>query len=196
MGDVNNFKFFDDLIHSESENIVLTSDIILDEDEEDQYSRGIEIDLNDLTIDGNGHTIDAMGKARIFKCIWRNILIKNIALNNGLAIDGGAIYNKGNLKIMSSKISRNKSLNNGGAIYNLGEMVLIDSYISACLSKECGGAIYNSRGELEIIDSKIISNTVKDSNFTRGGAIYNDNGRISIKNTFLSRCKKTMRCNI
>lgn len=141
MGDVNNFKFFDDLIHSESENIVLTSDIILDEDEEDQYSRGIEIDLNDLTIDGNGHTIDAMGKARIFECIWRNILIKNIALNNGLAIDGGAIYNKGNLKIMSSKISRNKSLNNGGAIYN-------------------------------------------------------DNGRISIKNTFLSRCKKTMRCNI
>ena len=63
-----NFKYLDDLIHSGVKEIVLDSDIVLSDSEESEYEGGIKLDVDDLTIDGNGHTIDAQGKARIFCC--------------------------------------------------------------------------------------------------------------------------------
>ena len=73
-----NFKYLDELIHSGAKEIILDSDIFLDSNEELEYLKGIELDVNNIVIDGNGHTIDANGKARIFKSSSRNIMIKNI----------------------------------------------------------------------------------------------------------------------
>ena len=83
-GSSKNFKYLDDLIHSGVKEIVLDRDIVLGKREESKYEMGIELDVDDLVIDGNGFTIDAKEKARIFKVTGKNIIIKNITLKNGL----------------------------------------------------------------------------------------------------------------
>ena len=74
-----NFKYLDELIHSESKEIVLDSDIVLgdEEESEDLYFQGVRLDLDDLIIGGNGFTINAKKNARIFSCTGKDI-IKNI----------------------------------------------------------------------------------------------------------------------
>ena len=69
-----NFRDFDDLIHSGANEIVLDSDIILSDDEESEYLDGIRLDVDNLIIDGNNHSIDACGKARIFLIVAKSIL--------------------------------------------------------------------------------------------------------------------------
>ena len=60
---------------------------------EDGFSTdGINI-TDSITIDGQGHTIDANGKARIFNIKSNNVILKNIILKNGNTTgDGGAIF--------------------------------------------------------------------------------------------------------
>ena len=77
---IKSFKYLDDLIHSGVKEIVLDSDIVLSDDEESDYKNGIKLDVDDLVISGNGHTIDACGKTRIFDCNRINIIIKNVTL--------------------------------------------------------------------------------------------------------------------
>ena len=60
------FKHLDNLIHSGLKEISLDIDIVLDDDERLEYGEGISLDIDDLLIDGNGHTIDARSHARIF----------------------------------------------------------------------------------------------------------------------------------
>ena len=79
-----NFKYLDELIHGEASEIVLDADIALSDSEEARYREGIELDVDDLVIDGNGHTIDARGKTQIFDVAGKNILIKNYETRNYL----------------------------------------------------------------------------------------------------------------
>ena len=170
------FKYLDDLIHSGVKEIVLDSDIVLDDDEESDYEDGIKLDVPDLIIDGNGHTIDANGKARIFYCT-RYITIKNITLKNGYSKDhGGTIYNNtwGELTIVESIIKENTA-NYGGAISNYGKLTITESIIKENTANY-GGAISNHDGQamtkkskLTITESTLFKNTAKV-----GGAIYND----------------------
>ena len=117
---IRNFKYLDELIHSDEKEIILDSDIVLSDGEESEYKDGITLDIDDLVIDGNGHTIDAQEKTRIFECIGKNITIKNITLKNGFAEeDGGAIYKiRGQLTITESTLNNNTAKYDGGAIYN------------------------------------------------------------------------------
>lgn len=80
-----NFKNFDELIHSNEIKIDLTSDIILSNDEEKEYLNGIRLDVDNLIINGNHHSINACGKTRIFECIGKNITLKNIVFKNGFS---------------------------------------------------------------------------------------------------------------
>ena len=61
-----NFKYLDDLIHSGAKEIVLDSNIVLNDEEESEYSEGIKLDVDNLVIDGQGYTINVKGKTRIF----------------------------------------------------------------------------------------------------------------------------------
>ena len=91
---IRNFKYLDDLIHSGVKEIILNSDIVLGDDEESEYIDGIKLDKDGLVINGNGFTVDARGKTRIFCCTGKNIIIKNITLKNGFAEKLGGAINK------------------------------------------------------------------------------------------------------
>ena len=75
---IKNFKYLDGLIHCGANEIVMDSDIVLSDGEESEYEDGIVLNGVDFILDGNGHTIDACGKTRIFLCGGRNVIIKNI----------------------------------------------------------------------------------------------------------------------
>lgn len=199
-----NFKYLDELIHSGTKEIVLESDIIIDEEEISEYENGIKIDLDDITIDGNGYAIDACRKSRIFECTGKNITLKNITLKNGLVpYDGGAILNKGDLTIKESTFCRNRAIgktihgdrfiknSTGGAIENNGNLTVIKSTFSKNEAiggikyyqdftlpfSGYGGAIYNN-GELTITESSFNENVAK-----KGGAIcYESEDNVNISN--------------
>lgn len=152
-----NFKYLDDLIHSGVKKIVLDRDIVFDIEEKSEYLDGINLDVDDFVIDGNGHAIDAKGKTRIFKSSGRNITIKNLILRNGhVGKNGGAIRNEGNLTVTDSNFIGNQCSEwGGGAIFNEGMMVIKQSnFDSNTMQESYSDDIYND-GIL----------TLKDSNF-------------------------------
>lgn len=114
-----NFKELDRLIHSNIKRITLTSDVVLEESEELIYKNGIEIDLDGLIIDGNGHVIDAKNKVRIFNIRARlQVIITNVTFKNGLHTQGGAINNYSKFLTLGCCIFEDNSAFEGGAIYN------------------------------------------------------------------------------
>ena len=202
------FKYLDDLVHCGKKEIDLDSDIILDDDEIEEYSKGIKLDLDDLTIDGNGHTIDACGKCRIFICIGQDITIRNITLKNGYGTNGGAIYNEGSLTITNSTFKKNEANKDGGAIYNyrLSKLSIMDSTFNENKADDQGGAICNSdKNKFTICKSTLNKNTaeyggavygyktkmtmsqltLKQNTGYRGGAIFNNSGELTITDSTL-----------
>ncbi|WP_407424570.1 hypothetical protein [Methanobrevibacter sp.] len=191
-----NFKEFEELINSGAKEITLTEDVILEDGEEEECDEGIEINGDDLIIDGNDYAIDGCRKAPLFIINASNITLKNILFKNyyceylSAAIDnrgdltiencrfidnssddlGGAIYNAPNSKltIQSSLFEENRS-DFGGAIYNDSILNIYNSIFKSNGSEFDGGAIYN-RGNL------VIKNSLFDKNAAvYGGAIYNEN---------------------
>jgi len=175
-----NFKYLDNLIHSGAKRIVLNSDVVLNDEEVSEYSNGIKLNVEDLVLDGNGHSIDACGKTRIFECLGKNITIKNAVLKNGSGAFGGAvIITGGDLSIMKSVFSNNfaDGFYGGGAIFNLGAILSIScSSFTENSSTKHGGAILNAGGTLSITKSEFDMNSTKNS----GGAINNDKGILKI----------------
>jgi len=176
-----NFKYLDDLICNGLNEIVLDSDIILDNGEESLFMQGISLNRDGIIIDGNGHCIDAKNKTRIFMITGKNITIKNLILKNSYCRDGGAIYNKNNdvLNIIKTRFVNNSAEKNGGAILNeIGKL-----NIEYCMFKEnnskYGGAINNQPDtEISISDSKFFNNHSTVS----GGGITNNYGKVILKN--------------
>ena len=166
-GKIANFKYLDDLIQNGSDEIILDCDIILEPQEERQYMDGINIDSKSLVIDGNGHSIDACGKTRIFYCEYGNITLKNITLKNGFSKDrGGAIYNYvADLNIFESHLSGNVSELYGGAIYNNAscKLRIVKSQFTNNTAENNGGAIYN-RGKVILEDDLFEKNSSMDDN--------------------------------
>ena len=173
-----NFRYFDDLIHSGVNEIVLDADIVLDKWERPKYAEGIILDVDRLVIDGNGHSIDACGKVGIFRCSGKNITIKNTTFKNGLSVGGGAIYNQdsGDLVLEACVFSNNTALN-GGAIVNFGKISCRDVDFTDNLAKsEDGGAINNPGGDLVLEDCVFSGNVAR----RYSGAIHN-HGKISCR---------------
>ena len=140
-----------------------------------KYDEGFSTDgiiiVNDLTIDGNGHTIDGQQKSRIFNVQSNNVIIKNLTIKNAnYTLFGGAFY-----------------FNNGGTVINC---IFVDN------SAYSGGAVYFDRNG-EVINCNFTDNAahsghggainiywgnVENCNFTDnsagygGGAVYFDGG--------------------
>lgn len=156
------------LIKNADKTLNLNMDYTYDPDSDSEFKDGIIID-NDLTISGNGKTIDADGKARIFY-ISKNskVEINNLNFKNANTKgNGGAISNEGDLTVTKSTMVDN-SADKGGAVYNGGDLKITDATMVNNSASE-GGAVYNG-GDLTIADSVLTSNSANN-----GGAIHNTN---------------------
>lgn len=180
-----NFKYLDYLIHSGVDEVVLDSDIVLDDDEIQDYLDGIPLDVDNLVLDAKGHSIDAMGKVRIFNVTGCNVLLKDIIFSNGFSsnsvMGGGAILNGSkNISCNGCKFIYDSSLGSGGAIYN-GEHSSLS--LDGCQflqnnSNQYGGAIYNDEDAVLSVGECQFSNNVSEFD---GGAIYTK-ARLTVKN--------------
>ena len=112
----------------------------------------------------------------------------NVA-TDGSAVDGGAIYNDGNIEISGNEVKtvafnwNDAKTGKGGAIYNSGVVNMEYTNSSQVVIKEnkasLGGGIYNTGGEFILFTNTGIGfgNNIADN----GGAIYNtDNSKIDL----------------
>ena len=185
------FKELDELIHSDKDNVTLTSDVCLEDGEAEDYKEGIKIDVEGLVIDGQNHLIDADEKVSIFKIDAKKVTIKNLVFKNAFSQMGGAISNIGDVKFENCKFCNNAASELGGAIINDEKMIISDCEFENNSSGGVGGAIAATfTSDLQIIKSKFTKNSVNFDIYCPGiilpsdaqgfgGAIYN-NGKLDI----------------
>lgn len=190
---IHNFSDLDSLIKYGINEIVLENDILLDlkANEDKKYSRGIKIRRDDLVIDGNGYSIDACEKARIFNVDGENVTFKNLTFKHGYAeAEGGAIFNNNELRIENCEFLENYSKNVGGAIFTHYSSILTitDSKFHKNVASNddenaLGGVIYNHGGLVNISGSDFKYNTSND-----GGTIVNSKmGKVYIESSIFSK---------
>ena len=197
------FSDLDNLINADlnKSEIILNDDYIY-QDSDVNFIRGILINKS-VVINGNGHTIDAQNKSKIFNIHADNVIIKNITFmnangnqkvhdpNGGLNIDvtiphshpfyidgrvelNGVVYNSNIFYDIYYQFIHSSFV--GGAIYCEGNNLKIinSSFVNNFAS--CGGGIYIGGTNAQLINLLFINNTSEE-----GGAIFN-----SGKNTFIS----------
>ena len=175
------FNYLQSLINNASANSVLklTRDFVYSEIYDTNIVQGIVINKDRLTIDGQGHTIDAKGFSRIFQ-LGSNVFyvtLKNMILINGNLINqelyGGAIQFNGAFGTIENVEFRNNHAARGGAVYFMNDRGKIVNCTFASNSAEDGGAVYFGNGLITpgsvstLQDSIFINNTAEN-----GGAIY------------------------
>lgn len=159
-----NFKYLDELINSGEEVVNLDADIILGDDEKYKYISGIKVEPSKVIVNGNGHTIDARGKTRIFD-IGSHVTFRNVTFKNGFSQkEGGAFHCIfATVKFEGCTFENNVSEKYGGAICNNGfsvtivESVFKNNKVVGDFGR--GGAIY-SPGDLTVLNSKFLENTI------------------------------------
>lgn len=162
--------------------------ILLDNDYIDDGKRqGITIN-HQVTIDGQGHTMDGNGKDIFFIKEITHVELKNIIFKNGVKKCGGAIWadvGTDYLVIKNCTFINNKATTNsvGGAIIAKSPHTTItDCYFENNYAPSSGGAIRLEASDSTISNNIFIGNQAKDS---LGGAInaLGHNNKI-IGNTF------------
>ena len=178
------FLELDNLIHQTEGKIILENDISIGSHELSFYEGGIDLDIDDLVIDGQGRSIDGASKSRIFNVCAKNITLKNIVFKNGRLFNyneegstgGGAIkVSKGaSLIIEECKFEGNDADDKGGVILNNGKLDVLNSIFENNNSKTYGGAIFN-HDTLKLENCKFNNN-----NSEMAGAIFN-NGQLYLE---------------
>lgn len=180
--DMADFSSLDELIHNDDNNrdIHLERSFAFGNYEVDYYEGGIELDIDDLTIDGHGYTINGNDKSRIFLISGNNITLKNINFKFGYSyktffkqIEGGGlvkINSNSSVKFENCDFDFGFSEEEGGAIYNklYSSCSLSKCKFNSNRSSQKGGAIVNE-GKMDVLESIFLENSSKDI----GGAISN-----------------------
>ena len=209
------FKDLNDLINNAKEGSVI--------DLTDDYEYYGTMDVNSInitksiTINGNGHTINAnqrllapvhigfgpemdneqvinKNKVRIFSIDKSNVAFNNISFMNAYSSIGGAIYSSGVLTLNDCNFV-NCSATEAGAIYSSGVLTLNDCSFNDCYVicingfNGCGGAI-ESKGELFVNDCSFM-NCI--SIWNNGGAIYSIGNSFTILNSIFVNCSAQRR---
>ncbi|MBE6502710.1 MAG: hypothetical protein E7Z76_00240 [Methanobrevibacter sp.] len=122
----------------------------------------------DITIDGNGHTLNGLSQSRIFminfgKIINTQVVLKNINFINGKTeLYGGAIFNYGNLIVKNCTFTNNYAKYCGGAINSVGHLQVKDSIFNGNTADGDGGAILclSPAGAVQIYNNYYQNQTV------------------------------------
>lgn len=134
-----------------------------------------------LTIDGNGHTINSKNTARTFFIDADNVVLKNIKFINGNreGDSGGTLLIRASNTVIENCTFENSKANYGGAIYinektKADNKVLTGTKINNCkfesnsATNKSGGAIYANSNGNTITNSKFTNNKATEM----GGAIH------------------------
>jgi CSLREA domain-containing protein len=139
-----------------------------------------------LQIDGSfapGLRLSGNQQTRVFRvAAGAQVELAHLLITDGMALEGGGIYNAGDLVLRQVRVSENTAMTTemseaarGGGIFNLGTLVLYESMIDHnkadmtdwFLSSTWAGAIYNS-GVLRMENSIIAGNFAKGT-----GGLFN-----------------------
>ncbi|MGB9201609.1 Ig-like domain-containing protein, partial [Methanobacterium sp.] len=142
---------------------------------------GITINKN-ITIQGAGTNqtiIDAKGLSNVFTINDSNVILEDLTIKDGLAINGGAITNLygSNLTILNCTFINNIATNTGGAIYNAGYLNVTSSTLALNTAENgYGDAIYNHNSTADIHFNTLLG--------TENNAIYSDGGTVNAQNNW------------
>ena len=191
MVEVKSFQYLDNLIHSGEKEVSMEYDIILEEDEEEKYNEGITLDVQDLILDGNGHSIDAQEKSRIFN-IKSRVKFKNLTLKNGYSDDyGGAIcvFNSW-LSSFENCSFKNNHANMGGAFFSKEHRDITFSNCQFTNNYGIGGALFCNTGRFNI--NKCSFKNIQSKKVNDGSAIVIAGGsNVTITNSiFYNNCSE------
>lgn len=92
-----NYKYLDNLIHSNKKDVTLDSNIYIgggifhdskvensDKTPENEYLEGINVDIDNLCLDGLNHTINGRFTSKVFKISSNNIIFKNLIFEEAM----------------------------------------------------------------------------------------------------------------
>ena len=170
--DIGNFTTLNDEISNlaAGDYYKLKKDYTYNPDDSD-FINGVKITEDNVVIDGDGHTIDGAGMARIFDIVSNNVTLKNINFVNGHSSEnGGAIYAKSSFNILNSTFTNNTAVSSGGAVFV--ESAFLDSKIDSTFinnSANSGGAIYFKGTTVNLTVNGYFENNLAQKS---GGAIY------------------------
>ena len=168
-------KALSDKINAEGSEISLEQDYIYDSSKDAILTNGIEF-AKDMTIDGQGHLIDAQNSSNIIRfdddTNSYSLTLKNIIFANATGINGAAVYFKGNkIEIINCTFINNKADIEGDAVYVANALSDANRIAESVFSENAGSnsVLYlnlDSNANLTLTDSIFISNS----------AAYNVNG--------------------
>ena len=132
---------------------------------EDSFKDGYITISKNITVDGDGHTIDAKSASGIFNINAAGVVLNNINFVNAVSDNGvgGAIYSTDTLSINNCIFTDSIA-----PIYSESDLTVINSTFKGNVNDYNGGAIYSS-GSLTVKDSVFTGNV---ANYGSGGAIY------------------------
>ena len=139
-----------------------------------------------LTIDGEGHSLDADGHGSTLRVARdTTVTIADLTITGGNATTGdgtgGGIENRGALEIVDATVTGN-SATQGGGIYNGGDLTVRRTTIDSNTAASGGGGVLNNGGPLTIERSTLSRN---DADF--GGGVFNNNeGALTLTNSTVS----------
>lgn len=152
----------------ESKQVYLTKDYAFNSNGDTDYTKGIPIDIDGLIIDGQGHTINANHKTRIFNIQSNNVVLKNMNIINGkIQENGGAIHWSGSDgTLFNCQVKNSATPNIGGGIFFENNGKVINSNFENNSAYFGGGLNFENEGT-------VINSTLKDNYATLlGGGIY------------------------
>lgn len=143
-GNSNSFTDLNDLINNDDSSIInLDNDYVYDSNRDEGLCEGIVISKS-LTVEGNGHSIDANHKpVRIFKITSGNVVLNNITFKNSmLQSPGNAVYAQSQVNITNCNFTGNWAYNQEGGAVNLAGGNSLVEYCSFTQNRaKTGGAI-------------------------------------------------------
>lgn len=162
----------------------------------------LEVDDDDVTINGAGVTLDAGGNSRVLATFYSDVTLNDLTITGGdaggltpvrgpgLAGAGGGISSyAGSLEINDTEISGNAADAGGGVAFytQYGNLDVNDSVISGNNAQYAGGGVYavGINTAITLSGTEISSNTA--SGQVAGGLLaYSAEGRVSLVDSIVS----------
>ena len=154
--------------------INVTADITIDDGTDPTYSG-----TQPLTINGNGHTLDATNSSRVLNHNSAAALtIEGLTVTAGAAAggNGGGILALGSVTVTNGTVTGNTS-DGGGGILALGSVTVTNSTVSGNMARFSGGGIL-AGGSVTVTNGTVSSNTA-----TQGGGIQASSGSVTVTNS-------------